>query len=56
MDKMLQKLMEQEKRLVAEQLAQCQDVEIKLSPKIDVDELLRNGYIIADEYEKSHHI
>lgn len=46
--------MEQEKRLVAEQLAKSSGKAIKLSPKIDIEELLRNGCITADDYRKSH--
>ena len=29
-------------------------MEIKLHPKIDVEECLRNGYISADDYRKTH--
>ena len=48
---MVQKLMEEEKRLTAEE----QLVETSYrSPKIDVDALLKSGYISADEYRKSH--
>lgn len=54
MDKMLEKLMEQEARLVKEQQSHYQEGEIRLSPKIDVEQKLRNGYITADDYEKSH--
>ena len=54
MDKMLEILKEQEARLVKEQQSQLQEGEIKLSPKIDIEEKLRNGYITADDYEKSH--
>ena len=53
MDKMLEKLMEQEARLVKEQQSHLQEGKIKLSPKIDVEECLRKGYITADDYEKS---
>lgn len=53
-DKMLKLLMEQEKKLVAEQMSHLNEKEIKLSPKIDIEECLRNGGITADEYRKSH--
>lgn len=54
MDKMLAKLMKQEARLVKEQRSQLHEGEIKLSPKIDIEECLRNEYISADDYEKTH--
>lgn len=54
MDKMLEILKEQEARLVKEQQLQFQEGEIKLSPKIDIEKKLRDGYITADDYEKSH--
>lgn len=54
MDRMLEILKEQEARLVKEQQSQQPEGQIKLSPKIDVEECLRNGYITADEYKKSH--
>ncbi len=54
MDKMLEKLKEQETRLVKEQQNRLQEGKIKLSPKIDIKEKLRNGYITADDYRKSH--
>lgn len=54
MDKMLEKLKEQEARLVKEQQRQLHEGKIRLSPKIDIEEKLRNGYITADDYEKSH--
>lgn len=53
-DKMLEKLKEQEARLVAEQMKNAPKGPIKLSPKIDIEECLRNGGITADDYEKSH--
>ena len=56
MDKMLEKLMEQEARLVKEQQSHLHEGKIKLSPKIDVEECLRNGYITADDYEKTHQV
>ena len=51
---MLEKLKEQEARLVKEQQSQLHEGKIKLSPKIDIEECLRNGYITADDYRKSH--
>ena len=54
MDKMLEKLKEQEARLVKEQQSQLHEGKIKLSPKIDIEECLRNGGITADDYRKSH--
>lgn len=52
MERMLEKLRRQEIRLVKEQQSQLN--EIKLSPKIDVEESFRNGYITADDYERIH--
>lgn len=52
--KMLEKLKKQEARLVREQLQHMPKGKIKLSPKIDIEECLRNGYITADDYEKTH--
>ena len=54
MDKMLEKLKEQEARLVKEQQCQLHEGKIKLSPKIDIEECIRNGGITADDYRKSH--
>ena len=51
---MLEKLKEQEARLVKEQQSLLHEGEIKLSPKIDIEECLRNGGISADDYRKSH--
>jgi hypothetical protein len=48
-DVMLQKLKEQETRLVAEQMKNAPKGPINLSPKIDIEECLRNGYIMADD-------
>lgn len=53
-DAMLEKLKEQEARLVKEQQSHLHEGEIKLSPKIDIEELLRNGYTTAGNYEKTH--
>lgn len=53
-DVMLEKLKKQEARLVKEQQSHLHEGEIKLSPKIDIEELLRNGYITAENYEKTH--
>lgn len=53
---MLELLKEQEKRLTQEQkgTAASNEEKNKLSPKIDIEECLRNGYITADDYRKSH--
>jgi len=53
MNKMLLKLKEQERRLVKEQLSQIHE-QIKLSPKIDIENCIKNGYITAEDYRKSH--
>ena len=50
MNEMIEKLLEEEKRL--------QEKEILIettyrSPKIDIDELIKNGYISAEDYHKS---
>ena len=50
MNEMIEKLLEEEKRL------QEKEVLIETtyrSPKIDVDELIKNDYISADDYHKS---
>lgn len=54
MENMLEELIKQEEILVKEQQSQLQEGKIKLSPKIDIEEKLRNGYITADDYEKTH--
>ena len=53
-DAMLRKLKEQEARIIAEDKKNAPKGPIKLSPKIDVEECLRNGYITAEEYERTH--
>ena len=53
-DAMLRKLKEQEARIIAEYTKNAPMGPIKLSPKIDVEECLRNGYITAEEYERTH--
>lgn len=53
-DVMLEKLKGQEARLVKEQQSHLHEGEIKLSPKIDIEELLRNGFITAEDYKKTH--
>ena len=53
-EEMLAKLKEQERRIIESDSLKIQDMEIKLHPKIDVEECLRNGYISADDYEKTH--
>ena len=47
-------LKEQEKRIIKSDSKKNQSGEIKLHPKIDVEELLRNGYISADDYRTTH--
>ena len=51
---MLEILKEQEKRIIESDSKKIQSGEIKLHPKIDVEELLRNGYILADDYRTTH--
>ena len=53
-DKMLEILKEQEKRIIESDKQKVQRGKIKLSPKIDIEERLLNGYITADDYRKSH--
>lgn len=53
-EEMLAKLKEQERRIIESDSHKIQDMEIKLHPKIDVEECLRNGYISADDYRKTH--
>lgn len=53
-DKMLEILKEQEKEIIESDKQKIQEGKIKLSPKIDIEESLRNGYITADDYRKSH--
>ena len=55
-DSMLRKLKEQEARIIADDKKNAPKGPIKLSPKIDVDECLRNGGITADNYRKTHPI
>lgn len=51
MDEMVRKLMEEEKRLTEiEQLFES----AYLSPKIDIGELIRLGYVSAEDYHNSH--
>ena len=52
-EEMLAKLKEQERRIIESDSLKIQDMEIKLHPKIDVEECLRNGYISADDYRKT---
>ncbi|WP_407401193.1 hypothetical protein [Sodaliphilus sp.] len=54
MDRMLEILKEQEARLVKEQQRHLHEGKIKLSPKINIEECLRNGGITAEDYRKSH--
>lgn len=56
MDKMLEKLKEQEARIIKEDKQYLQEGKIKLSPKIDIENKLRNGYITADDYRKTHQV
>ncbi len=53
-DKMLELLKEQEARIVEENMKNASKEPIKLSPKIDIEECLRNGCITADDYRKTH--
>ena len=53
-EEMLAKLKEQERRIIESDSLKIQDMKIKLHPKIDVEECLRNGYISADDYRKTH--
>ena len=53
-DKMLLFLKEQEKRIIESDKQKIYEGEIKLSPKINIEERLRNGYISADDYVKTH--
>ena len=53
-EEMLAKLKEQERRIIESDSLKIQDMEIKLHSKIDVEECLRNGYISADDYRKTH--
>ena len=53
-EEMLAKLKEQERRIIESDSLKIQDMEIKLHLKIDVEECLRNGYISADDYRKTH--
>ncbi len=53
-DEMLAILKEQERRIIESDSRKIQTREFKLHPKIDVEECLRNGYISADDYRKTH--
>lgn len=53
-DKMLEKLKKQEAMIIKEDKQYLQEGKIKLSPKIDIENKLRNGYITADDYRKTH--
>ena len=53
-NEMLSLLKEQERRIVESDKQKVQEGKIRLSPKIDVEERLRNGYISADDYVKTH--
>ena len=53
-DKMLEKLKKQEAMIIKEDKQYLQEGKIKLSPKIDIEECLRNGGITADNYRKTH--
>ncbi len=51
MNEMVQKLMEEEKRLTEkEQLVES----TYRSPKINVEELIMQGYVSAEDYHNSH--
>ena len=53
-NEMLSLLKEQERRIVESDKQKVQEGIIRLSPKIDIEERLRNGYISADDYVKTH--
>ena len=53
-EEMLRLLKEQEKHIKEADSKITHDNDIVLSQKIDVEALLRNGYISADDYRKSH--
>lgn len=53
-EEMLRLLKEQEKSIKEADSKIAYDDDIKLSPRIDVEMLLRNGYISADNYRKNH--
>ena len=53
-DKMLEKLKKQEAMIIKEDKQYLQEGKIKLSPKIDIENKLRNGYITAEDYRKTH--
>lgn len=51
MNEMVEKLLEEEKRLTEkEQLIES----TYRSPKIDVNDLIRKGYVSAEDYHNSH--
>lgn len=53
-EEMIAILKEQERRIIESDSQNIQTKEFKLHQKKDVEELLRNGYISADDYRKSH--
>lgn len=53
-EEMIAILKEQERRIIESDSQNIQTKEFKLYQKIDIEELLRNGYISADDYRKSH--
>lgn len=53
-EEMIAILKEQERRIIESDSQNIQTKEFKLHQKIDIEELLRNGYISADDYRKSH--
>jgi len=53
-EEMLEILKEQERRIKESDSHKIQTKEFKLHPKIDVEESLRNGYISADDYRRTH--
>jgi len=53
MDKMVEKLLKEEAEFRSKEIIE-ESGEIALSPKIDVEALLRNGAITLDDYRKSH--
>lgn len=55
MDKMVEKLLKEELEFRKEEIIE-ESEDVVLSPKIDVDKLLRGGAITLDDYRKTHSI
>ena len=54
MDNMVEKLLQEEAELRSSLPEEEEDEDIKLSPKIDVEELLKHGAITLEDYKRSH--